>query len=101
MLDHRSADGVSDGAVVNAGLPPGAGRGLFECATITCSHCHCVVVIEPRRTRERAYCRKCDHYICDGCGIIAAQTKECRTFKEILDEQQEAASRAAGLIITP
>jgi hypothetical protein len=100
MVDHRSTDGVADADVVKAGLPPGAGRGLFECATYTCSHCQRVVIVEPRRTRERAYCRKCDHIICDGCGVVAAQTKECKTFKAILDEQQEAVARAAdGIII--
>ena len=50
----------------------GAGnRGVFESATITCSHCHRTVVLNPQRDRERGYCPKCDHYICDSPGCHA------------------------------
>ena len=44
-----------------------SGGGLFEAATTTCSHCQRIVVLNPDRTRERGYCRKCVHYICDEC----------------------------------
>jgi hypothetical protein len=51
------------------------------------------------RNRERAYCRKCDHYICDGCGASAAQTGICKPFKQVLDEQQDEALRTHNGII--
>jgi hypothetical protein len=85
MVDNRAA-------AVAAGMPHGAG--LFEAPTYTCSHCQTVVIINPARNRERAYCRKCDHYLCDTCGAAAAQTGICRTFKQIIDETQERAVRA-------
>lgn len=62
-----------------------------EFATITCSHCNRVVVLNTLRTRARAYCQKCDHYICDGCGTIAASTMECAPLKAVLDRRQEEA----------
>lgn len=93
MIDHRFTPGVSDAAMHAQDLPVGAGQGLFEAPTYTCSHCCTVVVINPLRNREREYCRKCDHYICDPCGAIMATTKECKTFDQIIDETQELAEK--------
>lgn len=61
----------------------------FESATITCSHCHRIFLRNPARKRERAYCMKCDHYICDWCGAEAGRTRECRPMNAVLDEIQE------------
>ena len=112
LMDHRAGAGISDALVAlaagpQAEMPVGAGKGLFECATYTCSHCQVVVVINPLRTRERAYCRKCDHRICDTCGAIAASNGgECKTFKELVEEVQEKAAleiqaQDRGIIISP
>lgn len=65
-----------------------SGHGLFESASITCSHCHRVVVLNPDRTRPREYCSKCDHYICDGCGAIRKQTGECSPLNAVFDQMQ-------------
>ncbi len=83
-LDHRFTPGLTD--VETTGLPPGAGQGLFEAPTYTCSHCQTVVIINPDRQRDRAWCSKCDHYICDPCGAILAKTMQCRTLKQVFDE---------------
>ena len=93
LIDHRFTPGLPDALVNAQGLPPGAGQGVFEAPTYTCSHCQRVVVINPLRNRERAYCRKCDHYICDGCGGIMKATGVCRTYKQLMDEVQEAGLR--------
>lgn len=86
---------MPDALNVPVGLPAGAGRGMFEAPTCTCSHCQTVVILNPLRNRERAYCPKCDHYLCDGCGVIrAANGGECRTVKQIADELQEKAALA-------
>ena len=87
LIDNRASDGVDDKTVINAGLPIGAGRGLFEAPTYTCSHCDAVVVMNPLRNRERAYCSNCDSYICDNCGVIKAKTLECRPMARIIDEE--------------
>lgn len=95
MLDHRAGAPVPDEIIRSCGLPTGAGHKLFEAATYTCSHCQYVTVIEPKRTRERAYCRKCDHYICDRCGLILSQTGVCRTFNQVIAEALEAVRKQA------
>jgi hypothetical protein len=104
MLDHSQTSSVPDELVIAAGLPAGAGKGLFEAATYTCSHCQAVVVINPKRNRERAYCRGCDHYICDGCGAIRAQTGVCKTFRQVVDEilaQAEKQADASPILLHP
>ena len=95
MLDNRNNPGISEDQVRAAGLPVGAGRGMFEAPTITCSHCQVVVVLNPLRNRERPYCPKCDHYICDRCGKVReANGGECKTFNQVIEEMQEAVFRA-------
>lgn len=90
MIDHRYSPGISPELLKACDMPMEAGRGFFEAATYTCSHCQRVVIINPLRNRDRAYCRKCDHYICDQCGAVMAATLECKTFKQIIDEVQNA-----------
>ena len=101
MIDHRAGVGLSDSAALTPNLPPMAGRGLFEAPTYTCSHCMFVVVLHPLRNRDRAYCKKCDHYVCDKCGVVKAQTGVCRTMNQVIEELQEHAARAeqSGSII--
>lgn len=93
LIDNSFGPGISEADLARLprkGPVPAVPEGSkFEAPTITCSHCHTVVVINSLRTRARAYCVKCDHYICDVCGVVSAQTKECRPLKAVLDEQQE------------
>ena len=91
MMDHRMTDPVPEHLLRKAGLPPSAGRGLFETASYTCSHCQRQVFVEPGRARDPDYCRGCDHYICRQCAAIRAVTLECKTFKQIMDETLTAA----------
>jgi len=88
-IDHRDSPGIEQKILYAQGLPLDAGQGLFEAPTFTCSHCQVVVVINPLRNRERAWCRGCDHHLCDKCGGILAATGICKTYKQLLDELQE------------
>jgi hypothetical protein len=99
MIDHRATEGVADEIMVKDGLPVGAGRGLFETPTYTCSHCMHVVVMNPLRTRDREYCRGCDSYICDGCGYLKKQGKSCKTHAQAADEYLTAVERGTSLIL--
>lgn len=75
LIDHRASPGLPADIAQAVNLDPkqcGEGQ-VLEAATLSCSHCRCVVVINPLRTRERAYCAKCDHYICDLCAAAACQ----------------------------
>ena len=74
IIDHRASPGMP-------GLPP-----LLEAPTYTCRHCQRIVVMNPDRKRERAFCRGCNHRICDPCAAIKAQTLTCRTFDQVADE---------------
>lgn len=94
-IDNRNNPGVDDATMVRMGYEPGAGRGLYESATYTCNHCNAVVVIEPKRTRERGFCRKCSHKICDACATIMAQTFECKTMAQVIDETLESVEKQA------
>ncbi len=84
LIDNRNAPALSMEEAAKTGREiAGAGvHGVFESATITCSHCHKVVVLNPMRTRERGYCAKCDHYVCDNpaCNI------DCTPLRAIMDE---------------
>ena len=90
LLDHSNSPGLGEEVIHGMGddLPLNAGRGKFEAPTYTCSHCQAIVILNPLRQRERHYCTGCDHYICDTCGAIRAQTMECKTFLQIADEIQ-------------
>lgn len=86
LIDHRNSPGVPDDIAVATGLPIGAGQLMFEAPTYTCKHCQRIVVMNPDRKRERAYCRGCDHLICDPCGAERARTLKCRTFEQVIDQ---------------
>jgi len=91
MTDHRHAAPVPEDLLHRSGLPPAAGRGLFEAPTYTCKHCQRIVVMNPDRSRERTFCRGCNHLICDECAAVKAVTLRCKTFDQVLDEQITAA----------
>lgn len=95
LIDNRFNQGVPDEVMVSQGLPAGAGKGLFESATFTCSHCNAVVILNPKRTRERGFCRKCSQCICDICTTRMALTLECKPMAQIIDEALEAAVKQA------
>ncbi len=99
LIDHKDSPGLTDEMTHRAGLPPGAGHGVFEAPTFTCPHCCAVVIMNPDRRRDRAYCAKCDRYICDRCGAAMALSGECKPFAKIVEEVQEAAAK--GIIINP
>lgn len=102
MHSKRSLEGV---LLIDNGHAPtpahpsrnfiGAGSaGRLEVPMLTCSHCHAQVVVNPLRTRERHYCRKCDHYLCDQCAVIATVNGgECTPMNKTLDLAQERAMK--------
>jgi hypothetical protein len=71
-----------------------SGGTVIEVPTLTCSHCHRQVIVNPGRTRDREYCANCDHYICDGCGAAQRAGLACKTMAQVFDEAESAAYRA-------
>jgi len=74
LIDHRFSPGVPEDIARKAGFDPKLMREgkYLETATIHCAHCLGSVVKNPMRIRERAYCAKCDSYICDYCDAARA-----------------------------
>ena len=102
QIDHRDSPGLTEDMAYRNGLggmPVGKGQ-TFESDTFTCVHCTRVVIINPLRTRDRAYCAKCDRYICDMCGAEMARTGVCMPFAKIVEEVQESASKGVPCILT-
>jgi hypothetical protein len=96
-IDHRDSPGLAAPDLVRAGLPGnmpiGAGK-MLEAPTYTCPHCQTVVVINPNRQRERAWCRQCDHYVCDGCGAAMQASGYVHVpFKKVIDDFLNAAAK--------
>lgn len=93
MMDHRQSAPVPDDLLRKAGLPAGAGRGLFEVASYSCNHCQRQVIMNPARTSNPDYCRGCDSYLCKRCAAIKSVTLECKPFSRIIDDVLTAAER--------
>lgn len=89
LIDARESPGMGP-----RGAPFGSGS-VNELPIYTCSHCQRGVVVNPLRTRDRAYCPKCDHVICDQCEAVrVASGGACKPFAQIADEVCEAAVTA-------
>lgn len=96
-IDHRDSPGLTPEQV--AGIPwaiavPGGQR--FERDHAQCSHCQRTVILEPLRTRDRGYCPKCYHYICDECESIRVKSLVCVPFVKQIDLVQEHVARFLG-----
>jgi hypothetical protein len=85
MVDHRASPGINSSKFQCMGLPLKEGS-VVEVATLTCSHCKTVCIRNPLRVRDRGYCIKCNHYICDGCAIALKVTGVCRPWNQVVDE---------------
>jgi hypothetical protein len=96
-IDHRLGEGITPQEASQAGrgtIPVGRGM-LLETATYRCNHCTRQIVKNPLRERERGYCPKCDHYICDTCEATRLRTGVCKPVAKIIDEFLENAAKGA------
>ena len=44
--------------------------GMTETPTMGCGHCQAIVILNPKRKRDRGWCWNCDQYLCDACQEI-------------------------------
>jgi hypothetical protein len=75
-IDHRAGCGLTPEEARAFGMPDvplGEGR-MTSLATVGCNHCGGVWLVNHYRTRERHYCKTCDHYLCDLCAAVAEQS---------------------------
>jgi hypothetical protein len=103
LISHKDSPGLTQDFLAQIAattsappLPVGAGRGIFEAPTFTCSHCQKVSIINPLRNRDRAYCGKCDHYLCDDPCAVAYKVSGgvCQSFRALAEKLAELAARA-------
>lgn len=95
-LDLRHAPGPSLEQIAASGKTNviGAGaHGLFETATVTCSHCHRVLDFMGDRSRV-GYCRVCDSYTCDRAGCC----RGCLPMNQQLDVALNQAHHDPSLV---
>ncbi len=72
VIDHRNSPGIDPAWAAARGVTGpivGAGK-TYETGLKNCTHCGADVIMNPMRQREREWCRVCDAYICDGCGLL-------------------------------
>lgn len=89
IMDHRQGPGVPDEVVIQQGLKPGAGHGLYESATYTCAHSQHVVIMNPDRSRPRYTCKGCGKVLCDSCAAQYATDGVCRNFNDMANQLLE------------
>lgn len=102
MIDHRASPGMPVGFYEKAGIDmPSVGEGkMVEMATLTCKHCCNVFIMNPQRTRERAYCFKCNHYICDICEGVSRLADYVHTpFQKKVDDLQDQMARPNATLL--
>ena len=98
IIDNRASPGVTKEFVASSAkraLPVGEGK-VLEASTITCAHCQRGVILNPQRSHDREWCSKCDHYLCDNCGLVRKIDGACRNMKQLLDQLQEKAFKNAS-----
>jgi hypothetical protein len=85
LIDHSNSPGIPPALAAeweaNGVAVAGAGERV-EAATYTCRHCNVVVIMNPRRTRDRNVCRKCMAVVCDKpeCNL------NCQPFAALIEE---------------
>ena len=86
QIDHRESPGVSVSDVAPAPDRPIVGAGVnYESATVRCTQCHRIGVLNPNRGQRQNYCAKCDGFHCDGC-MVSQPFGSCLTLDARFDQ---------------
>jgi hypothetical protein len=88
VIDHRNSPGITPEWAASAGVtgPVVGGGKIFESGLKNCTHCGGDVIMNPMRQRQREWCRSCDAYICDSCGLLRKLGSEHKTARQQIDE---------------
>lgn len=110
MVDHSASPGLTEAEALACGYNHDhhmlRGGKVFEAATLTCKHCKTPYIKNPLRTRPRAYCKPCDHYICDFCDFERSQPdydhmsfeKKAELILNAAEHQQESMGAPLALV---
>lgn len=108
VVDHRDSPGLSaeEAARMEAELAKAgharkiaftSPRGeVTEFDVKQCSHCERTIALNAARVRDRGYCPKCDHYVCDACDAIREKTGDCVPMIKRMVEAHDRAQKFAG-----
>lgn len=93
-VDHRNSPGISaeQAHAVGSRLSVPGGT-IFKSPTIMCTHCQYQIILNPKRTRSRGYCRKCDHDICDRCSLLMKLGHPCIPFTKLIEDYLTSISK--------
>jgi len=69
IIDHKAGAGISVEEARKFGCVPCPSGTRVELPVATCAHCQAGVIMNPNRTRDRAWCSICDRYLCDNCNL--------------------------------
>jgi hypothetical protein len=105
FVDHRASPGIPEQQARQMGLEPslvGEGK-VMEADTLFCAHCNAPVILNPLRTRARAYCMACaGRYICDLCNAERLRPDyKHLPFREIVDLVATGEATAVRLGVRP
>lgn len=100
LIDHRDSPGITPQfAQANKVKGPVVGKNTtYESAFVVCHSCCRDVVLNPNRSRERAYCWAHDAYLCDECGAAQKAGAVCISYSQRLAQAYEKIIR--GLTVT-
>lgn len=95
FVDHTFSPGLPADFFEKIGLDaPAVGEGKrMTMATLTCAHCGTPYIKNPDRVRDRPWCRNCDDYICDNCGLLMKLGHSCTPHSKTLDQAEKRAYR--------
>ena len=108
-IDHRESPGFSVDQAFGMGwrrIATQVGKGQrAQVPTAICGHsrkgflCERMVILNPLRTRDRGWCPKCQHYLCDECELLRVLSGgECLAKQKLIDEHMDREAKK-GLII--
>lgn len=97
IIDHSNSPGLKPSDVAHIPGAKAVGEGqVYERDVLMCSHCQRAIVLNPLRVRDRGYCGKCNHYVCDSCETIRVRTNECVPMVKLIDQAQSIAEKYVG-----
>lgn len=99
IIDHTDSPGLrpEDIPARLKTTTPVVGAGQkYEVDIQFCAHCGSQIILNPKRTRPREFCVKCNHYVCDNPICI----KECAPLKKLLDKAETSLVRGGEILLT-
>ena len=97
LIDHSDSPGLTPEWAAANGVtgPIVAGGKKYESGTKMCSHCGSHVLMHPMRSRPREWCRPCDAFLCEPCGLERKLNPSAphRSYRQVLGELFDALQR--------